>query len=166
MADATKLLPANEPAATALCPYKMEAGSSAMDIDAAVKHLEANYQPPFGVAKCAKYVREAIQAGGVPLEYGTWPGSAKDYGPYLESKGFKKISAEGYVPKKGDIIVLQGFPAGPVNPDTGVSEYKASDDGHITMYTGEKWGSDFEQRDFWGGPSYRKVQPDFAIYRP
>ncbi len=166
MAAATKSLPAKPPAATAYYPGKPAAGASGMDIDNAVNHLNASYLPPSGRGRCAQHVRQAIEAGGVKLDANTRPLSAKDYGPYLETHGFKKIPTKDHLPEKGDIIVLQGFPEGPIDPGTGKPEYQASEDGHITMFNGEKWGSDFEQEDFWGGTGYQSAKPAHAIYRP
>ena len=38
--------------------------------------------------------------------------------------------------------------------------------GHIQMYNGNIWISDFKQlRDFWPGSGYRTYQPPYVIYR-
>ena len=42
----------------------------------AIEHLRANAVPPYGVGKCATYVREAIEAGGLQISR-TGSGSAK-----------------------------------------------------------------------------------------
>ena len=48
-----------------------------------------------------------------------------------------------------------------------IQPYKGGDpNGHITMYDGEDWLSDFVQRDMWGGPGYRENKPNCIIYRP
>lgn len=163
---ATQKAPATPPAAVADCPLKNGGCGSGMNIDDAVSHLENSYVPMPGNGMCAKYVRQAIEAGGVKLDPSTRPVSAKDYGPYLEANGFKEVSTDNYVPQAGDVAVIQGYPAGPIDPNTGEPTYKAADDGHIAMYTGDKWGSDFEQTDMWGGPHYRQIKPDYKIYRP
>ena len=65
----------------------------------------------------------------------------------------KRTNTE-YVPKKGDVAVIQPYPGGDPN-------------GHIAMYDGQSWVSDFKQRDVWGGPGgYRKNKPTCVIYRP
>jgi hypothetical protein len=104
---------------------------------------------------CARYVRQAIQAGGVPFEQ-PYPKSAKDYGAYLEQYHFDKLTPTppaDYSPQKGDIAVIQ--PYSDQHPD-----------GHIAMYNCQQWVSDFRQRDFWPGTGYRANQPPYEIYRP
>lgn len=162
---ATKSVPKSPPSNSKGCPFAKGDCGSNMNIDDAVSHLDKNFLPPYGKGRCAEYVRKAIEAGGVKLDPNTRPFSAKDYGPYLSAHGFKEVSQKGYVPQKGDIVVLQGFPEGPPNSN-GVPSYKASEHGHITMFNGKKWGSDFEQTDMWSGPGYRKAKPDYVIFRP
>lgn len=36
--------------------------------------------------------------------------------------------------------------------------------GHIAMYNGEQWISDFPQNDFWGGSAYRN-QAEYTFFR-
>jgi type VI secretion system secreted protein VgrG len=119
-------------------------------VEAAVKHLDDSAQP-FPTFKCATYVRQALESGG--LDMSARPVSAKDYGPYLDGKGFKKQALKDYKPKKGDIVVIQNYKGGDTN-------------GHIAMYDGKQWVSDFKQRDMWGGPGYRKFAPSYEVYRP
>jgi type VI secretion system secreted protein VgrG len=121
----------------------------AFDVDVAVRHLVENAEPgPTG--KCATYVREAMEAGG--LNMSARPVSAKDYGPYLKGKGFRGVDLKGYVPTKGDVVVIQNYKGGDVH-------------GHIAMYDGTQWVSDFKQRDMWGGPGYRKNAPSYEVNR-
>jgi hypothetical protein len=127
-------------------------GTSNMDIDKAVAHLDANAHGK-SQKKCAQYVRQAIEAGGVRLDVNTRPGEAKNYGPYLGRHGFKAVDTQNYVPQKGDVAVIQNYPGG-------------SAAGHIAMYNGTQWVSDFRQTDMWSGPGYRKHQPSYEIYRP
>lgn len=120
------------------------------DVDAAVKHLD-DHAEPFATFKCARYVREALEAGG--LDMSARPISAKLYGTYLLGKGFKSVDVEHYQPKKGDVVVIQNYKGGDVH-------------GHIAMFDGQHWVSDFTQRDMWGGPGYRKHKPSYSVYRP
>jgi type VI secretion system secreted protein VgrG len=120
------------------------------DIDAATKYLVANAEPG-SIGKCATYVRQALEAGG--LDMTLRPTSAKDYGPYLQRKGFRSVPLKGYHPAKGDVVVIQNYAGGDVH-------------GHIAMYDGTQWVSDFKQRDMWGGPGYRKNMPEYEVYRP
>jgi type VI secretion system secreted protein VgrG len=123
-------------------------GTSNMNINDAVAHLESHAEAA-SKAKCAKYVREAIAAGGLSLT--GYPLYAKNYGPTLVGAGFVALTSETAV--KGDIAVIQNHAGGHVA-------------GHICMYSGTQWISDFKQRDMWGGPGYRKAQPSYVIYRP
>ncbi len=80
------------------------------------------------------------------------PASAEDCGPWLVSKGSPSLPAEWYAPVKGDIVVLQPYDGG-------------SALGHIALCDGANWGSDFVQRDLWGGPRYRSAKPAYTIHR-
>lgn len=118
------------------------------DAAKAAKAIADNAEPK-SLGKCAKYVRTAMEAGG--LETSGRPVSAKDYGPFLTGKGFKAVAKDGYTPQAGDIIVLQPT-------DT------SSEHGHIAMYSGSEWVSDFKQKDMWGGADYRN-KAEYVIYR-
>jgi hypothetical protein len=104
---------------------------------------------PVSTSNCGVRVREALAEGGVALPK---INSAKDFGPELEKRGFKPVDENGYVPQKGDIVIIQPYEGG-------------SRDGHIAAYDGKQWVSDFKQRDFWGGPGYRTLQPSHRFYR-
>lgn len=133
-----------------------------LKIDAAVKYLDDNAEDG-STGLCAKYVREALAAGGLVIN--PHPVYAKSYGPFLTVNGFAAVVQKDYVATKGDIAVIQDYPAG-VDPAT-KKAFSASDPaGHITMYDGTQWVSDFKQIDMWGGPGYRKHQPDYQVYRP
>ena len=102
---------------------------------------------------CARYVRYAIEAGGINTA--GRPGSAKDYDTFLAGKGFNVISSLNYQPVAGDIAVMESF----------MGAIKYHPHGHIQMYNGTKWISDFRQNGFWPGADYRNFQPDFKILR-
>lgn len=112
-----------------------------------VAHLVSNAASNSQSA-CAKYVRQAIEAGG--LSTTGRPNYAKNYTTFLPSIGFSEIPITGYTPIKGDIIVLQNVKGGHVA-------------GHIAMYSGSQWISDFKQRDQWGGTRYRNAQKDNTL---
>ena len=119
------------------------------DVNKAVTHLK-NHAEPSSKGYCGKYVREAIEAGGIRL---IRKNSAKDYGSSLNTAGFTEYSSVppgGY--KAGDIAVIQA-------PDS------KQPNGHMQMYSGTNWISDFVQKSFWAGPSYRSNTPSFKIYR-
>lgn len=42
------------------------------------------------------------------------PEYAKNYGPYLLNNGFRHITTGCWIPRKGDIIVIQNYPGGQV----------------------------------------------------
>ena len=118
------------------------------DLDAAITALNNNAQPkPIGY--CAKYVRTALEAGG--LNTSGRPGAAADYDNYLPTLGFNNVSSTNYTPQRGDIVVFNRFNG---------HQY-----GHIQMCNGSQWVSDFKQRGFWPGSSYRTYQPSYTIFR-
>ena len=96
--------------------------------------------------ECAKYVRLAIQWGGIRVAP---TGSAKNYGTNLEAAGFRVTTGAA---QKGDVIVIQPAPGHP--------------EGHMAIYDGDHWISDFVQmHGFYPGPAYRNSQPAYKIYR-
>ncbi len=129
--------------------------SSSFNVTKAVSALNKNKKPkPIG--KCAMYVRFALEAGNINTK--GHPEAAADYVTFLPKKGFKEAGVtdeKNYSPKKGDIAVFERF--------QGKKKYHKW--GHIQMFNGEKWVSDFEQRDFWAGPDYRESKPNFKIFR-
>jgi type VI secretion system secreted protein VgrG len=120
------------------------------DIAAAVKYLDDN-KASGPTSHCARYVRLALQAGGINTAGAPVP--AKDYGPFLLSQGFQAVVfKEDDDPTVGDVVVIQPYKGGSVY-------------GHVAMYNGDSWVSDFEQTDIWSGPGYRKAKPSFQVYR-
>ena len=99
------------------------------------------------VGLCAKYVRKAIMAGGIPLYQG---GDAWSYKYLLPLLGFKEIENENDK-KVGDIVVFQ--PIG--------KRYF----GHIAMWNGKQWVSDFKQRGIIVHSDYRKDNCEYTIFR-
>jgi type VI secretion system secreted protein VgrG len=121
----------------------------AFDPEKAATHAVDNALPG-STGKCARYVRYALEAGG--LDTSGAPVSAKDYGAWLETRGFCAVPDLNYLATKGDVVVLQAYKGGSAH-------------GHIAIYSGSNWVSDFVQRDLWGGPGYRKAQPAKQVYR-
>jgi hypothetical protein len=107
--------------------------------------------------KCAKAVRLAINAGGIATPNNPVP--AKDYKDYLLGLGFMPVAVNGYKPQAGDIAVFPGIPG---------NNY-----GHIEMYTGNGWQSDYVQPQKPRDGSYGKgffankdwVKHPFTIFR-
>lgn len=117
------------------------------NINTAVDHAK-RYANARSLGRCAEYTREAISAGGVQIGH---TNSAKDYGILLENAGFKAIGI-GENLLAGDVVIIQPYPGG--NPN-----------GHMAIFDGTTWYSDFRQRDMWAGPGYRSAHPSYVIYR-
>ncbi len=113
---------------------------------------------------CATFVRIALESGGFRLRRPPPRADKKvhagDYGPSLLEAGFEEVvikDIEAYTnggAKIGDVAIIQPYPGG--NPS-----------GHMQMYDGERWISDWRQGGFWAGrgTDYEKYKPPFKIYR-
>ena len=99
------------------------------------------------VGLCAMYVRKAMIAGGIPLYQG---GNAWHYKYMLPILGFKEIDKkeERMV---GDIVVFQPI---------GKRRF-----GHIAIWNGKQWVSDFKQRSIIVHSDYTKKECEYAIFR-
>lgn len=120
---------------------------SLFNIDAAVNYL-ISHAKSSSTGNCAKAVRLALEAGG--FSTGGRPTSACDYDTYLANRGFHKVSNSNYIPRKGDIVVHEATVGHP--------------HGHVAMYSGTQWISDFVQRDMFGGQAYREAK-NYTIWR-
>ena len=119
--------------------------SFSINIDAAVKHLVANAAKN-SKGWCARYVANALEAGGFKFER---QGSAYMYHSkgILTNMGFAEISKPDNF-QKGDITVTE--------------KNKYHIYGHIAMYSGTQWISDFKQKSEF---VYSKNQPAIHYYR-
>ena len=99
------------------------------------------------VGLCAKYVRKAIITGGIPLYQG---GDAWSYKYLLPILGFKEIG-DVNDKKVGDIVVFQPI---------GKCYF-----GHIAMWNGRQWVSDFKQRSIIVHSDYSKDDCEYTIFR-
>jgi RHS repeat-associated protein len=122
------------------------------NIDKAVSTLNKNALS-CSAGKCAKYVRWALESGGVDTS--GHPLSAKDYDDFLKKKGFFEIPTKNYTPKMGDVVVMEAFKGARKNHPHG----------HVQMFNGNKWVSDFKQNGFWPGSDYRGSKPKFSILK-
>jgi len=118
------------------CPLvfmkKMKMGKKeGYNIDKAVQYINDNALSKSGHV-CAKHVRMAIEAGG--LSTNGRPASATDYDLFLPKLGFTTVVKTNYIAQKGDIVVFKSF---------GDHVH-----GHIQMYNGSQWVSDFKQNGF------------------
>lgn len=115
------------------------------DYQEAVETLNSNAKTsPIGY--CARYVRWALEGGGLSTD--GRPNSAKDYNTFLPALGFKEVPTSNYQPMTGDIVVMQAI---------GTHVH-----GHIQMYNGEKWVSDYTQNGFY---PYITSRPTFQVFR-
>lgn len=117
------------------------------NVNAAIQHLRDNALAR-SQGSCARYVRQALEAGG--LNTTGRPDAAGDYDTFLPTIGFQAVDVNNYVPQAGDIVVHEAR--------------EGREWGHIAMYDGQNWISDFIQRDMFGGSAYRE-NPDYTIWR-
>lgn len=126
-------------------------GNSKLNIAAAIARLNSAALAA-SAGDCAKYVRLALEAGGINTSI--HPIAAADYGLYLTNWGFNAVAnqntASSYVPQVGDIVVFDRVPGHPY--------------GHIAMWNGSNWVSDFKQRSIIVSGAY--LNGGFTIYRP
>ena len=99
------------------------------------------------VGMCALYVRKAIIAGGIPLYVG---GDAWSYKYMLPILNFHQVGKKSEQ-EVGDIVVFQPI---------GGRKY-----GHIAIWNGKQWVSDFKQRNLIVHSDYLKDGCEYAIYR-
>lgn len=118
-------------------------GGAAWDLDAAVTCLVR--QAKGGGAKggggeklgdCAKYVRKALNAGDLKKQIPGSLGHAYQFNASLPKVGWTQVSG---APQKGDIAVFDQNTYG--KPGSGSRRF-----GHVCMFTGTDWISDFNQR--------------------
>ncbi len=126
------------------------------DLDLAADHIQNNAATK-SQGKCAKKVREGLEANGVVIKR---TASAKDYGSSIEQVGLQptvrtpageSYPPAEYTPEKGDVAIIQAV--------------KGHPHGHMAIYTDSGWTSDFKQSDFWPNKKYQKEKPTYTIYR-
>lgn len=115
--------------------------------DAAISYIRGHASGG-SLGYCAQYTRRAIEAGGVEIRN---TGAAKDYGASLVSAGFSEVPP-GSTIIAGDVAIIQPYAGG--RPE-----------GHMTMFDGTTWYSDFRQRTMYPGQGYRNAHPAYKIYR-
>jgi hypothetical protein len=99
---------------------------------------------------CAMYCRLGMEAAGLSTQDRPRSGDAGDYGPFLLRHGAQVVAKDLYTPQVGDTVVLEKNAQHPY--------------GHIEMYDGRRWVSDFMQHSL---SPYRDAAstPPFTIYR-
>ncbi|UNU73872.1 CHAP domain-containing protein [Moraxella nasovis] len=96
-------------------------------------NLASNAAHHSSTGRCALYVRKALQSAG--YEFTPQP-SAYQYATNgtLQNAGFVKINSDNYQPQVGDVVVFNRTSRNP--------------HGHIQIYDGNDWVSDFRQPNF------------------
>ena len=98
--------------------------------DGAISYAKSHAQPS-STGYCARYVTEAIRAGGRLKLPNTR--LAKDMGRTLVNAVIQNIVGH--------------------------------DSGHVCIYDGQQWISDFVQRTMYPGQAYRNIQPHYELFR-
>jgi hypothetical protein len=123
-----------------------------LDADAAAVGLTRRKKPrppaPDEPHQCAKYVREALNDGGLPVG---GLGNANVMGPKISHYGFTEVPANNYSPQTGDIAWF---------PPNAVSEI-----GHVTMWNGREWISDYRQPNGMSPYTGKLPNAPYTIYR-
>ena len=99
------------------------------------------------VGMCALYVRKAIMTGGIPIYMG---GDAWCYKYTLPILNFHQVGKKSER-EVGDIVVFQPI---------GGRRF-----GHIAIWNGSQWVSDFKQRNLIVHSDYLNDGCEYAIYR-
>lgn len=100
---------------------------------------------------CARAVSLAMEAGGLKTNWR--PNYAGEYGPKLIKNGWKQLSDDVTDFKRGDVCVINGL--------------GSKGHGHISMFDGKQWVSDFYQNswDVYHGQSKRGKNAKFYRYK-
>ena len=129
--------------------YSIWTQTYSFDAEKASKYLNENGQEK-SIHFCAWYTMRALQTGGCPaiILPAQW------YRYFMPIVQFEEVKQEGYEPKKGDVVVFE-------RPAWRSWKHISQWWGHIAMYNGEQWISDFKQKDM---NPYKKPVP-YRIYR-
>lgn len=133
---------------TLILGYIIWSQTYSYNIDKTIAHAEKHHCQK-SHSCCAWYVMRAMQSGGCPI--GILPAWA--YRNALPFYGYQEVASgqgnllNGFRPKKGDVVVIE--------------RGKHSIWGHIAIYTGKSWISDFKQKAM---NPYRKPVP-YKIFR-
>lgn len=97
---------------------------------------------------CAASVRQGLEAAGI--QTAGRPCDAGDYGQFLLQHGARAVDSQSYEPQAGDIAVFDKSDEHPA--------------GHIQVFNGQRWVSDFVQQSF---SPYRDQAstPPVTVYR-
>jgi RHS repeat-associated protein len=111
---------------------------TSFNVDAAIQHLNANADLEYqGRNLCARYTMNAVDAGCGTTTKGNRPTHGSEFGDLLSSLGFVQVATSDY--QAGDVVVFE----------SGTGAYAS---GHMQMFDGNKWVSDFVQSGLYPGP--------------
>ena len=147
---------------------KPKAAAQSDPFDGAVDYLNDNYDTKKSTGKCTYAIKKALdgqELNGTTYKKGN-DGSITGR-DFIDNNGAKlgyestasgtldstnaSKGPDGYTPQKGDIAVFE---------PTDNHKY-----GHIQMYDGEQWRSDFKQNNFSPGSGYTKDGVPYTVYR-
>lgn len=113
------------PATTIVPPSSSAPPSIAAQIASRAAHRSS-------IGRCALYVRRALQSAG--YSFTPQPSAYQYANGTLKSAGFTRINSNNYQPQLGDVVVFNRTSKNP--------------HGHIQIYDGSDWVSDFRQPKF------------------
>lgn len=115
----------------------------------------------YGESKCARYVKKALIAGGASAK-NSGIESAKNYGPWLLENNFKVVDNATTV-RTGGVFTISGQQVGDVVVIQAAPHHVH---GHMAMFNGTHWVSDFvQERGFYPAQIYRDQNIPYALYR-
>ncbi|EMF5693780.1 glucosaminidase domain-containing protein [Enterobacter roggenkampii] len=115
----------------------------------------------YGESKCARYVKKALITGGASANNSEIE-SAKNYGPWLLENNFKIVDNATTVRTDG-VFTISGQQVGDVVVIQAAPHHVH---GHMAMFNGTHWVSDFvQERGFYPAQIYRDQSIPYALYR-
>lgn len=115
----------------------------------------------YGESKCARYVKKALIAGGASAK-NSGIESAKNYGPWLLENNFKVVDNATTV-RTGGVFTISGQQVGDVVVIQAAPHHVH---GHMAMFNGTHWVSDFvQERGFYPAQIYRDQNIRYTLYR-
>ncbi|MDY1038660.1 hypothetical protein [Lelliottia sp. CFBP8978] len=115
----------------------------------------------YGKSRCAHYVKVALIQGGLSSR-NSGIKSAKDYGPWLLENNFQVVN-DAVTVHAGNVFSISGQQTGDV---VVIQDAPGHSDGHMAMFNGTKWVSDFvQEKGFYPGQPYRNNNIAYKLYR-
>jgi hypothetical protein len=122
------------------------------------KKTKGTFKPGLKIGQCALYVRQALQAGDLQKQIPAGLGDAWQLGAKLKTMGWAVVGNINTIkPLKGDI----GF----FDKGSYMSGGKPTPYGHVCIFTGSAWISDFTQASIYPGSQMAKQGVKHEILR-